>query len=329
MTGDVSDAHEWDKISKVLCSHLIYHLSLHSSVISVSTSSLLLSAQTGNTRSKFTSSPRVTERAAALFSFRGLLKLIFFGAIIALVGVAARTYARQRGGLQVAGFELLNRAGGLSLQKKTGKTFWVRLGFRLLAMYLFAMFLWCNSLMEMEDVWCTPNCLNWCASPINILAGVYTNVHGITPPFFQRLPCFLRVQPQLEGIPSLGAFMSHCEVVNTIEESVHWILYHYFHSSTIIGHRSGCCGLRSDLHISPMIELHWFIRWSRRIPSSVFWPGEGFANIEQYPCREDGMHNPLCSVRKIRPPFHHRSDPRTYKIRDADGYRGRGVSSLL
>ncbi|KIJ51357.1 hypothetical protein M422DRAFT_43911 [Sphaerobolus stellatus SS14] len=101
-TGDVSDAHD---------------------IISVSTSSLLLTAQTGRTHDLKSTKKPVREHISGLFSFSSILKFVFFGAVVALAGVAARTYARQRGGLVIGKYEVLNRMGGLSMQTKSHRRF--------------------------------------------------------------------------------------------------------------------------------------------------------------------------------------------------------------
>jgi len=102
MTGDVADAHD---------------------IISVSSSSLILvSGSTSKTALK-QSGPRLSDRTAEYFSFSTFLTVLFVGVIFALVGMAARTYARQQGGLHIGNFEVLNRAGALSFQAKSGKRF--------------------------------------------------------------------------------------------------------------------------------------------------------------------------------------------------------------
>ncbi|KAF8523250.1 legume-like lectin family-domain-containing protein [Gautieria morchelliformis] len=90
MTGDVADAHD---------------------IISVTTSAIILSAAGGSPRAQLTS-PHFPS-PSAWFTFRGLVKLIFFGAVSALAVAAARTYARQRGGIRVAGVDVMSRTGGL------------------------------------------------------------------------------------------------------------------------------------------------------------------------------------------------------------------------
>ncbi|KAF8526009.1 legume-like lectin family-domain-containing protein, partial [Hysterangium stoloniferum] len=102
MTGDVSDAHD---------------------IVSVTTSSVILSGPGGSTRASLQSS-HIKQRAAAWFTFKGLLKIIFFGAVCALLVVGVRTYARQKGGLRIAGVEVLGYSGGLgSFERRGGKRF--------------------------------------------------------------------------------------------------------------------------------------------------------------------------------------------------------------
>ncbi|KAF8589521.1 concanavalin A-like lectin/glucanase [Ramaria rubella] len=104
MTGDVSDAHD---------------------IVSITTSSLLLSAPGGSRRASL-ASPKKGDSGGAWFTltFKGLLKIVFFGAVCALAVVAARTYARQRGGLRIAGVDVLSRTGGLgTFDRDSGKRF--------------------------------------------------------------------------------------------------------------------------------------------------------------------------------------------------------------
>ena len=81
-----------------------------------------MSGPAGSSRSTLNSPESST--APSWFTFTGLLKFLFFGVVCALAIAAARTYAIQKGGLTVAGVDVLSGTGGLgTFDRQSAKRF--------------------------------------------------------------------------------------------------------------------------------------------------------------------------------------------------------------